>query len=60
MTHFTQNSKDDRVNISLTGDSAKLLRELHSILKIQQMPVKVAVTDVVAIALRLLKHDLSK
>lgn len=55
---MAEKSKDLRVNISLTGDSAKLFLELHNHLKHRHTPVKVANTDVVNMALVLLKADL--
>ena len=55
---MAEKSKDLRVNISLTGDSAKLFLELHDHLKHRHTPVKVANTDVVSMALVLLKADL--
>ncbi len=58
MAHNPQKSKENRINISLTGESAKLLRELHTYLKHRHTPVKVATTDVIAMALVLLKADL--
>lgn len=60
MTQKTQNSKSPRVNISLTGDNAELLREIHTFLKQRHTPVKVATTDVVGMALALLKANLLK
>jgi len=60
MTQNPETSKEARVNISLTGESAKLLREIHSKLKDQHRPVKVAITDIVGMALVLLDADLKK
>jgi hypothetical protein len=58
MTHFPQNSKDRRRNISLTGDGALLLEELHVKLQAKNKPVNVSLTDVVCIALAKLKLEL--
>lgn len=58
MTHFPQNSKDRRRNISLTGDGALLLEELHTKLQAKNSPVNVSLTDVVCIALAKLKLEL--
>jgi len=55
---MTEKNKELRVNISLTGESAKLFLELHNHLKHRHTPVKVANTDVVSMALVLLKADL--
>jgi len=60
MAQNPEKTKEPRVNISLTGDSARMLREIHSQLKLQHKPVKVAITDVIGMALVLLNADLNK
>ena len=58
MTHFPQNSKDQRANISLTGNAAILLRELHAILRDKNKVVNVSLTDVVGLALAKLEAEI--
>lgn len=58
MTQNLQNSKDRRANISLTGDGATLLRELHLILQTRNSPANVSLTDVVCLGLAKLKAEL--
>lgn len=57
---MTEKTKELRVNISLTGDSAKLFIKLHEYLQQRHTPVKVANTDVVSMALALLDANLNK
>jgi hypothetical protein len=60
MTQNHQNSKEIRANISLTGEGAKLLRELHVILQAKNSPANVSLTDVVCLGLAKLQADLNK
>lgn len=59
MTQSAQNSKDRRANISLTGDGAVLLRELHIALQAKHFPANVSLTDVVCLALAKLQAELN-
>ena len=60
MTQNHQNSKETRANISLTGEGAKLLRELHIKLQAINSPANVSLTDVVCLGLSALNDRLSK
>lgn len=51
MTHSSQMTKEPRANVSLTGQNAKRLRELHAIIKNSPMTINVSLADVVALAL---------
>jgi hypothetical protein len=55
-----QNYKETRANISLTGEGAKLLRELHVILQAKNSPANVSLTDVVCLGLAKLQAELNK
>ena len=58
MTQISENSKEHRANISLTGNAAKLLRELHAIIQSKNKAVNVSLTDVVGLALAKLEAEL--
>lgn len=58
---MTQNQEiptNDRANVSLTGDNAKLIRQLQAILQVKHEPVNISLTDVVVVALTKLKTEL--
>ena len=48
---MAQNQEIPRANISLTGDSVKLLRKLQDKLQIKHGPMKISLADTVVIAL---------
>ena len=48
----------DRANVSLTGDNAKLIRQLQAMLQVKHEPVNISLTDVVVVALTKLKTEL--
>jgi hypothetical protein len=55
---MAQNQETSRTNVSLTGDSSKLLRKLHTQLQKKHEPMNVSMADVVAIALTKLEAEL--
>lgn len=48
----------ERANVSLTGDNAKLIRQLQAMLQVKHEPVNISLTDVVVVALTKLKTEL--
>lgn len=55
---MAQNQEILRSNISLTGDSHKLLRKVQAKLQVKHEPVNISLADVVIVALTKLDAEL--
>lgn len=58
MTQNQEMPTIERANVSLTGDNAKLIRQLQAMLQVKHEPVNISLTDVVVVALTKLKTEL--